>query len=515
MNSYEKEVTKYQLASEEQTLKELKAIYRKASEDLKANIEELATRYDETGLESVIYQKKYQEAIKKQVDSALNHLVTKEYKTIDDFLNDSYNNGFIGNVFTLHNQGIPLTMPIDHEAVIRALKTDSKLSRKYYKGNPLKNRVAENYDLLKTRVRSNLSRGIAQGQSWGDVAKNIASGMNSPLRRAMNDSMRIARTEGHRVNQQGFLDAGKKAKKKGADIVKQWDATLDGNTRAEHRAIDGTIVEWDEYFNVGGEKMKAPSIGGSARNVCNCRCCLLQRAKWALDEYELEALKKRAEYFGLDKSDNFKDFKDKYIRVIPPDGAKLDKIIEKIRKRFKPEPYKDTVLAHQGAEKTIEEALSGTNPRHVIGSGYSENCQRCVQTYEQRRRGFDVEALPRPINNNTIIWGNECFIDKDGKIPEFKFNLSEKAIKSQLNTAPEGARYIIYNVWKDENASHVFIAEKNKGKIKYLDPQFNDANVESYFLISDENNFGILRIDDKEITTDNLILKEIVRKSED
>ena len=31
---------------------------------------------------------------------------------------------------------------------------------------------------------------------------------------------------------------------------------------------DGQIVEWDDYFTVGGEKMKAPSVGGSAKNVC-------------------------------------------------------------------------------------------------------------------------------------------------------------------------------------------------------------------------------------------------------
>lgn len=80
-------------------------------------------------------------------------------------------------------------------------------------------------------------------------------------------AMRIARTEGHRVNQQGFLDAGTEAKKKGADIVKQWDATLDSVTRPWHQEADGQIREWDDFFEVGGEKMKAPSIGGSARNV--------------------------------------------------------------------------------------------------------------------------------------------------------------------------------------------------------------------------------------------------------
>lgn len=86
MNKWEREITKYQLEDEKRTIAELKAVYSKAREDLKARIEELGVRYDERGLESVIYQKKYQEAIKSQVDGALNQLLSKEYTTIDDFL---------------------------------------------------------------------------------------------------------------------------------------------------------------------------------------------------------------------------------------------------------------------------------------------------------------------------------------------------------------------------------------------------------------------------------------------
>lgn len=39
--------------------------------------------------------------------------------------------------------------------------------------------------------------------------------------------MRITRTEGHRIQQASTLDAQRAAKKRGADVVKQWDSTLD------------------------------------------------------------------------------------------------------------------------------------------------------------------------------------------------------------------------------------------------------------------------------------------------
>lgn len=46
----------------------------------------------------------------------------------------------------------------------------------------------------------------------------------------------------------------------------------------------------------------------------------LQRARWALDEAELETLKKRAEFFEIDKTKDFDDFKEKYMKSIEKSG---------------------------------------------------------------------------------------------------------------------------------------------------------------------------------------------------
>ena len=60
----------------------------------------------------------------------------------------------------------------------------------------------------------------------------------------------------------------------------------------------------------------APGYFGKPKEDCNCRCCLLQRARWALDEEELDELKKRAAYFGLDKTKDFEEFRKKYMDSI-------------------------------------------------------------------------------------------------------------------------------------------------------------------------------------------------------
>ena len=326
VNRAQKEAIQAQLKAEQKTLRELKQVYKKARQDCGKKIAQLNARknFEPDNLQTIIYQERYQKALIKQIDAALKKLETKQYDTIADFIDDSYTNGYTGVMYDLHKQGIPVTVPIDQEQVATAVQIDSKISKGLY------TRLGEDVTRLKNSIRAEVSRGIANGSSWIDVAEKIAKGMNSPFDVAMNNSIRIARTEGHRVQQSAALDAQKAAKEAGADIVKQWDAALDQRTRPAHAEADGQIREVDEPFDVGGEKLMKPG-DGSAANAINCRCCILQRAKWALTEEELQTLKDRANYYGLDKSDQFEEFKNKYLQLPDnannPDGAVILNVI--------------------------------------------------------------------------------------------------------------------------------------------------------------------------------------------
>ena len=59
-----------------------------------------------------------------------------------------------------------------------------------------------------------------------------------------------------------------------------------------------------------------PSGFGIASEYIYCRCALLQREKWALGENELKTRKERAKYYDLDKTNDFDDFKSKYMEII-------------------------------------------------------------------------------------------------------------------------------------------------------------------------------------------------------
>lgn len=313
VNKRQIEVQKVSADNEERVIRQLRQVYNQASKDCAAKIQELSMRTDMENLQTIIYQKQYQEALKKQIDGILNELNSNSFTTIADYLGKCYETGFIGTLYDLQGQGIPLCFPINQEEVVQALQVDSKISQGLYQ------RMGEDTDYLKKSIKAELSRGISNGSSWNVVAGKIASGMNSPFTKAYNRAIGIARTEGHRVQQESTLHCQQRAKSKGADVLKQWDSTLDGVTRPTHRELDGQIREVDEPFEVAGMKAMYPGAFGNPAEDCNCRCCLLQRARWALGKEELNVLKERAAFFGLDKTKDFEDYRQKYLKL--PENA--------------------------------------------------------------------------------------------------------------------------------------------------------------------------------------------------
>ena len=321
MNRRQKLVQEQFLNNEEAVIRRVKSVYGQALKDITSKAEALQLEIDRLGKlanlatdedekarflsmqQSKIYQKQYQDAMKKQVGSILDNMQVEEFKAVSEYLEKCYEDGFIGTMFDLQGQGIPLCFPLDQEAVVRAVQLDSKISQGLY------SRLGEDVALLKKKITAQVSRGIATGMSFQQVAQQLSAYTNI----GYNNAIRIARTEGHRIQIQGTMDACYKAKDRGADVVKQWDSTLDDATRESHVAVDGEIRELDEKFSNGLMFPGDPS--GGAAEVVNCRCALLQRARWALDEAELQTLQDRAEFFGLDKAETFEDYKKKYLKA--------------------------------------------------------------------------------------------------------------------------------------------------------------------------------------------------------
>ena len=317
MNDRQKQAQHAQLMTEQSAVNGLREIYRQALEDIDAQIAYLNARQDQENLASIAFQRQYQENLRRQVSGILDQLNGEQFDTVSDFLTASYENGYVGAMYDMAGQGVPVIAPVDQAQVAKAVTTDSKLSK------PLYDTLGEDVDGLKASIQQEVTRGVIQGKSYNEIARAVEKRMVGDYSKfnggAYAKAARIARTEGHRVQNTAAYDAQRKAQSKGANIVKQWDATLDGRTRDSHAKVDGELRPLDEEFSNGLLFPGDPH--GEAAEVVNCRCALLQRAKWALDQDELDRLQQRAEYYGLDKSDSFEDFKAKYLKAAANGGT--------------------------------------------------------------------------------------------------------------------------------------------------------------------------------------------------
>ena len=301
MNGRQKEVLQSGLKDEQAVLDALTKNYTSALADIKRNIRELQSN---PLTQSKAYQLEFQKQLERQVSGIIDNLQGKNFASVADYLQKAYSNGFIGNMYDLQGQGVPLVLPINQRQVLKAVEKtgdDFKLATK----------LGVSTKELKEQVKTELQRGLATELSYADIARNISDYGQASMHRAMN----IARTEGHRIQNTARLDSMNAAKDAGADIVKQWDATLDGATRPEHAELDGQIVELDEDFTVGSYSAPCPGMFGDPYMDCNCRCAMLQRARWAVKD-ETSYQKWNNESGGFIECSGYDDFKEKYLKIL-------------------------------------------------------------------------------------------------------------------------------------------------------------------------------------------------------
>ena len=474
MNKRQKIVQEAFLDNEEAVIKRLKQVYNQSLKDITAKAKALQDQINtldalegmtsdpaelarlKSMKQAKVYQKGYQDALKKQVNSILDNMQVEEFKTVSEYLNKCYEEGFLGTMYDLHGQGIPLCFPMDQEAMVRAVQLDSKISKGLY------TRLGEDVSLLKKKITAQVSRGISTGMTFQQVAQQLAAYTNI----GYNNAVRIARTEGHRIQVQSGMDACYKAKEKGADVVKQWDSTLDGATRPSHQKVDGEIKELDEKFSNG--LMFPGDPAGGAAEVCNCRCALLQRARWALDADELETLKERAKYFGLDKAENFEEFKQTYLKLpknadtmtVKPQRIpnEISEAVEKMGVKYNQVmPHKQSVT-----EEEIINALAG-------GDLTSGSCASVGLAYCGQKNGLNVLDFRGGESQN--FFSTRYWLDKiselSGLVVEKKIARSSITGGNQLlKLAEKGKEYYLVS------GRHAAIVRRTEDDIlQYLELQ--------------------------------------------
>lgn len=263
MSKYQKEIESLLNKSESNINQELQALYKELANEMTKEIIELNDQIEKDDNFSKKLQKELLEFIRSQMYAKANQLEENQRKIMYDFLkrnaSTSYNELFYE--FEMSEE-IPLSF---------ALLTDKQIAtiiNTPVAGRKLSTRLKGNSSKMKKNLNRVLTRGFSKGWSTQKMAAQIAEIGGANYRRAMN----IARTESGRVTSVTRQQSQQHAKDLGVKAEKKWVSTLDGDTRNNHRKLDGQIRAIDEYFEVGGLKTLQPHMFGIASEDCNCRC---------------------------------------------------------------------------------------------------------------------------------------------------------------------------------------------------------------------------------------------------
>lgn len=431
------------------------------------------------------------------------------------------------------------------------------------------------------KIQSAVLQGIMQGESAYEVAARLRGVANMNY----NASVRYARTMTTNAQNAGRYESYRRATKLGVDLTIEWQATLDGRTRHEHRMMHGQRRNVDEPFETpdGFTIMwPADSTSGSSdapqSEIWNCRCTLLAWVKGfepdtvksspKMGDMSFEEWQQAKPVYTQDKSSanyraDLRQF-ERYKAVLGDDAPKdiesfqrlkynSPKKWEALKKEYrsvngsrqrrekrermaeaanavrKPAENPDVVswMKPIVGEHTRAQDLKAVNPNFDPFGPFEwrNNCQRCVTTYEARRRGYDVTALPCYSRKDWLATGtnytlpyergnrkaNPLWYEAGLKITESRsFTRDDclETIEALMNGYGNGSRAIIDGSWLSNGDGHVFIAEYIGGKVQFFDPQNNETNCLSYFDRMNPRSISIFRIDDLPF---NSTIKEVFR----
>lgn len=484
----------------------------------------------------------------KQCAEAMTHANVVAAAAIEGRLPEVYAENYNYGTWQVESAvGVDTAYALQDASTVQRLLTDHDS----YLPKPSVN-VAKDMAWNRRLIANQITQGVLLGESIPKIAKRIQDVAGSNRAAAV----RLARTSTTAAENAGRVDSYKRAKGLGIKVQKEWVATLDLRTRSTHRKIDREKVEVGEKFSNGCRYPGDPEAPYA--ETANCRCTLvaccdgldvldgerfsrlpegMTYEEWKAGKPAVNGTKPAnrtiSEFMGMPGTARKLDA----AGVSPTEARK--RLTEQLKEYGIPSgSFRKMSAGDQ--QKVLDTALApGSTPivngrrvfkeikgEHSAGSDlakvnpnfktkkdkdgrYSHNCQRCVPAYEARRRGLDVVAKPVKMNK----WGKISAYDPFARAESYKKvfpgatwkrggDKPEKEITSFLLAVNGDARAEVSVSWDHalcgKSGRHVFVAEKTRNAIKFIDPQSGDEDVSWYFGIIKAEETEFARVDDAE-----------------
>jgi len=145
----------------------------------------------------------------------------------------------------------------------------------------------------------------------------------------------------------------------------------------------------------------------------------------------------------------------------------------------------------------ISEDLKKVNPNYSSREyKWRNNCQRCVATYEMRRRGYNVTAKPILVDvEKDVVAKNWSKVWTQDPPLLCRSGSGKAQVEAQMKRWGDGARAIVCVTWLVTGSSHVFVAEQQNGTTVFVDPQTGNSDCSKSFARVMNGMTQLLRVD--------------------
>lgn len=245
--------------------KSLASTYRALLRDMQNSIANVYSKIDDNDMLNSLRKYHRKENIEETLANFINELSKVKYKGMYNQLREqllfSYDYYYTA-LTTLSDKDFKLT-PLKKEWIKNVIENEKV-------GLTLKEMMQRDRQDLIYKIKTNLIQGINRGESLSKITKRMQETVNKNYRNAVN----LARTETHRVREEGTYQSALQGEKAGIKQVKTWNSSNDSRTRPDHRRLDGKTIPIDEYFRVGHAKGLTPGNTGDSEQDRYCRCFL-------------------------------------------------------------------------------------------------------------------------------------------------------------------------------------------------------------------------------------------------
>jgi hypothetical protein len=254
-NKYARQIQKQLLETLGSVYGELKKIYDKWSIKGKLTKAEM-TKYNK-------YQTMEKDILKK-IDPALKANI----KTIKKLMPEQFQESFYHYAWAIDQSvGVQLKWGMVNTKTLIGAASTFDLNN--VKNIELRRAIKRYGPEAKEKIRSALLKGLSEGKTFEQMAREIKKGIN----KIYSSAMTITRTEGMRAINLGQFIAYQRAEENGVEGIDVWSSTKDGATRPTHRMADGQKrgEKIKDAFSIGGFKALYPHDPNlPAQEAINC-----------------------------------------------------------------------------------------------------------------------------------------------------------------------------------------------------------------------------------------------------